>query len=334
MPHGTTTPERGHILVATEMGRLLGYTAYRVPRAEVRIAHLVVHSDARGRGVARLLVEELARRHRERRGIGLRCRRDWQANQAWPALGFVSVGELTGRGSDAAVPTEWWYDFGHPDLFSWAPGDSTLTAVIDANVFIDLHSSIPSDASTRTRQLIDALKDRVDLVVTPEPLNELHRQEDATERKRLIQIARTYPSLRGAISEVDGWADRLAGVSSQGTPSEQDRSDRRHVAWAAVAGAPIVVTRDRKARRALGVVAYETAGVTLCTPSTLASVLHEREHAGAFAPAALSATELSLRDISSKPDLAASLLSNGTGERRNHFDSRLEEVSAPGLVRA
>ena len=33
----------GHILVATRQGRLLGYTAYRVPRAEVRDRQLVVH---------------------------------------------------------------------------------------------------------------------------------------------------------------------------------------------------------------------------------------------------------------------------------------------------
>ncbi len=318
----------GHLLVAATQGRLLGYTAYRVPRAEVRIAHLVVHPDARRRGVARVLVEELARLHTERRGIGLRCRRDWAANRAWPALGFVPIGERPGRGSDAGVLTEWWYDFGHPDLFSWAPGDSTLTAVIDANVFIDLHGGDPGEASLRTRQLIGALTDRVDLVVTPELLNELHRQEDATKRQRLVQTAQAYPRLRGSIPEVDRWADRLARTVATRTTSEQDRSDRRHVAWAAATGVSIVVTRDRKARHALGLGAYETAGVTLCTPSTLGSVLHEREHAGAYAPAALSATELSMRDISGRPDFAASLLSNRTGERRRDFDRRLEEVSA------
>ena len=318
----------GHILVATRQGRLLGYTAYRVPRAEVRIAQLVVHPEARGRGVARALIEELARRHHERRGIGLRCRRDWAANQMWPALGFVSVGERAGRGADAGVLTEWWYDFGHPDLLSWAPGDSTLTAVIDANVFIDLHGSNPTGESLRTRQLIGTLTDRMDLVVTPELLNELHRQDDAAERKRLIQTALTYPSLRSSTPDVDRWVQRLAGTAAKRSMTDQDRSDRRHVAWAAAAGAPIVVTRDRKARRALTVVAYETAGVTLCTPSTLGSVLDEREHAGAYAPAALSATELSLRDISGHPDAAASLLSNGTGERRKDFDRRLEDVSA------
>ncbi|MDN5767770.1 MAG: GNAT family N-acetyltransferase [Humibacillus sp.] len=318
----------GHILVATEQGRLLGYTAYRVPRAEVRIAHLVVHPDARGQGISRVLVGELARRHHERRGIGLRCRRDWAANRVWPALGFVSVGEKPGRGSDAGVLTEWWYDFGHPDLFSWAPGDSTLTAVIDTNVFIDLHSDNPTKTSRTTRRLIGTLTDRVDLVVTPELLNELHRQEDAAERQRLIQTAQTYPSLPGSIPDVDSWAERLDKTAGQRKMSAQDRSDRRHVAWAAAAGAPIVVTRDRKARRTLKVVAYEAAGVTLCTPSTLASVIHEREHAGAYAPVALSATELLMREISSDPDAAGSLLSTGTGERRGDFDRRLEEISA------
>lgn len=317
-----------HILVATEGGQLLGYTAYRVPRAEVRIAHLVVHPDARERGVARVLVKELASRHHERRGIGLSCRRDWAANAMWPKLGFVSLGERPGRGSDGGILTEWWYDFGHPDLLSWAPGGSMLTAVIDANVFIDLHSRQSTETSQQTRQLIDALSDRVEIVVTPELLNELYRQEDPAERQRLMQTAQTYPRLRASVPEVDRWVERLAGTSSHPTTSEQDRSDLRHVAWAAASGAAIVVTRDRKARHTLKVVADEAAGVTVCTPGTLASVIHEREHAGAYAPAALSATELSLRDISSNPDLAAPLLSHATGERRRDFDRRLEEISA------
>ena len=56
---------------------------------------------------------------------------------------------------------------GTPTSLSWAPGDSTLTAVIDANVFIDLHGSNPTGESLRTRQLIGTLTDRMDLVVTP-----------------------------------------------------------------------------------------------------------------------------------------------------------------------
>lgn len=320
--------QAGHLVVATEHGVLLGYTAYRVPRSEVRIAHLVVSADARGTGVARALIAELTRRHPERRGIGLRCRRDWAANEVWPSLGFVSVGEAPGRGSDAAVLTEWWHDFGHPDLFSWAPGGSTLTVVVDTNVFIDLHGSESNQDSLRTKEVIESVADRIDLVVTPELLNELHRQEDAKERKRLIQIAQNYPRLPGSAAEVDRAAERLVAVGGQRTGSDQDRSDRRHVAWAAVAGVPIVITRDRGARRKMKAIAYETSGVVLCAPSTLAAVLDEREHAGAYAPAALSATELSLRDISTDPDLGESLLSHRTSERRKDYDRRLENVAS------
>lgn len=91
---------------------------------------------------------------------------------------------------------------------------------------------------------------------------------------------------------------------------------------------PIVLTRDRQARCTLKVVPYETAGLTLCRPSTWASVIHEREHVGAYAPAALSATELSMREISNDPDAAGPLINTGTSERRRDFDPGPEQVLA------
>ena len=193
----------GHILVAVQDEELLGYAAYRIPRNEVRLAHLVVKPEARGSGVARALIAEISSRHGARRGIGLRCRRDWEANRAWPALGFVSIGEREGRGSQRLPLTEWWLDFGHPDLLSWAPGDSIVTAAIDANVFIDLHTTTSSAEAIRTRQVIESLADRVDLVVTPELFNELNRQSDSTERTRLIGVAQTYPVVRAPAADVD-----------------------------------------------------------------------------------------------------------------------------------
>lgn len=318
----------GHILVAARGVEVLGYTAYRVPRNEVRLAHLVVATEARGQGVARALVEEITSRHSERRGIGLRCRRDLAAHNVWPKLGFVSIGERLGRGSDRQPLTEWWYDFGHPDLLSWAPGDSTVTAVVDTNIFIDLHASDLGDESLRTQQLIESLLDRVNLVVTPELFNELNRQPDAQERQRLMNVAQALPTLRARATDVDVMAkDLQAGLGAEAV-SEQDRSDVRHVAWAAVAGVSLVITRDYTARRRLQQAAQEIAGVTICEPSTLVAVVHEREEAGDYSPVAFSGTEFQMQDVSSNPELADSFLNTAVGERRKDYRARLARVSA------
>ena len=318
----------GHILVAVQDEELLGYAAYRIPRNEVRLAHLVVKPEARGSGVARALIAEISSRHGARRGIGLRCRRDWDANRAWPALGFVSIGEREGRGSQRLPLTEWWLDFGHPDLLSWAPGDSIVTAAIDANVFIDLHTPTSSAEAIRTRQVIESLADRVDLVVTPELFNELNRQSDATERTRLIGVAQTYPVVRAPAADVDAATWLLTSSLAFVPRTDQDRSDVRHIAWAKTAGVPVLITRDQPARRRWSDVAFEQAGVTICTPGALVAVVHEREEAGAYAPVALRATEFESRDISSHPDRALDLLAHAKGERRNDFERRLDVVAA------
>src|SRR5699024_2133702 len=93
----------GRILAAVEKApgtggaRVVGYAAFRLPRQEVALAHLVVTVGARGMGIARRLVDELSTRHSDRRGIRAKCRRDYPASSMWPELGFVAQGDLRGR---------------------------------------------------------------------------------------------------------------------------------------------------------------------------------------------------------------------------------------------
>ena len=307
----------------------MGYVAYRVPRDEVRIAQLVVDPESRGRGIARLLVDELKHTHASRRGIGLRCRRDWDASTAWPKLGFTSLGERPGRSAAGSLLTEWWLDFGHPDLMSWAPGETETAAIIDANVFLDLHGCVGPDAEL-TKQMLESLSDRLDLVVSAELLIELNRGEDPTERQRLIQLASArYPQVRADPAKVDEWSAQLMeSTNPSGDLSPQDRSDIRHVAWAAAAGVPIVLTRDDRASKRLEGVARAKADVIVCHPSTLPAVLHERESTGAYAPAALAGTQYEVQEITDNLALAADFLDTGASERRQHFDRRIRQLAA------
>jgi ribosomal protein S18 acetylase RimI-like enzyme len=54
---------QGTLLAATIGGRLAGYTLFGLPGQRVRLTHLCVDGEFQGRGIARLLVEEISARH-------------------------------------------------------------------------------------------------------------------------------------------------------------------------------------------------------------------------------------------------------------------------------
>lgn len=150
--------------------RLLGYAAFRLPRDEVVLAHLVVSESARRMGIARLLVEQLTLRFADRRGIAARCRRDYEANAMWPHLNFIALAERPGRSREGHPLTFWWKDHGHEDLMSWqGAAPSAVSVAIDMNVFLDLHGRMDTERALATRDLFDhQLEGRVQLLRQPE----------------------------------------------------------------------------------------------------------------------------------------------------------------------
>lgn len=140
--------------------------ALLVPRQEVRLAHLCVAPGWNGHEVAQRLVEEITRRHPDRRGIKLNCRRDYGLNGSWEKLGFVPLRDRPGRGSDRAVLTTWWKDHGLPDLshqtavtlaspLTWMTFDDNIGAGVPIGPGVwpvgrrDVARSAPSVALTR-----------------------------------------------------------------------------------------------------------------------------------------------------------------------------------------
>ena len=186
----------GHILTAIGDGPdadqdVLGYVAYRLPRDEVVVAQLVVNPKHRGSGVARALVQEISTRYQERRGIRLRCRRDYKVNQMWPRLGFVSRGERPGRSQQGSILTEWWRDHGHMDLMSWQGSPpQVIPVLIDSNVFFDLHPAGDGPSNPDVQVLKDLDGDRLDIILSPETLNEIQRNPSREDRIRLLSLAK------------------------------------------------------------------------------------------------------------------------------------------------
>lgn len=308
---------------------VLGYAAFRLPRQEVVLTHLVVNPRHRGHGVARALVRELTARYSSRSGIAARCRRDYPADKMWPKLGFVSRGDRPGRSAAGHPLTMWWYDHGHPDLIAWqGASPAVLAVVIDANVFIDLHGKGASPTAKETRGVLQGLNDRVEVLVSPETSTELNRLQDPLERSRLIQLAQSYPRLAVPGTEVERIQKAITAELGRAPTRTQDVSDLRQVAYASAAGVPVVVTRDRRSRNRLDAIAIDLAGVALTSPSELVTLVDESENEPAYAPEALLRTAYQRTEAG--PDDRAHLkefLANASGETRASFDLVNEALS-------
>lgn len=313
----------GRVLCATETEsaktqRLLGYVAFRLPGSQIKIAHLVVSPDSRRNGVAAALIRELRCRYPDRRGIYARCRRDYPAHAVWPRLGFTALGNRPGRSTQGHLLTDWCLDFGHRDLLTWEGAQrTTIPVVLDVNVFIALHGR---NSDSQLTQVMSALEDRLELLVTPELNNEINRLEDGTERERLLQVAQQYPRLPvppTAVAERE--AAILSGVAIK-PKRRQDVSDIRHIAYASAAGIDILVTEDRRARSRLRGAAAAHANITLTGVLNLVALLDEREGDPAYSPRALHETGFTLGEAKGDGSELPSFISTASSERRPEFE--------------
>ncbi|MDE0326361.1 MAG: GNAT family N-acetyltransferase, partial [Candidatus Poribacteria bacterium] len=100
--------EKGGVLGAkTDAGQLVGYLLYAANPSYFRLTHLCVLEEYRGQGIAKRLVNDLKDSTTTQRSIELNCRRDFPANDLWPELGFVTLGEKPSRSKNGHFLTIW-----------------------------------------------------------------------------------------------------------------------------------------------------------------------------------------------------------------------------------
>lgn len=235
----------GTLLVAVEGVEVLGYLAYRVTGTSAKVIHLCVGAAHRGRGVARVLAEELFRITSHLQDVRLWCREDYPLTNFWPRLGFVYAAEKSGRGKEGKK------------LFLWVRRNATQpllaaldaatrgkrqAVVIDMNVFLDFDRS--DDRAQESKGLLaDWLTDEVILCVTAELYNEFSRHSDAEIRSKRNSQASEFLLLEASAADARAAYDRIADVLPPAV-DDQDESDRRHLAHAVAKGAPYFITRD------------------------------------------------------------------------------------------
>lgn len=326
----------GMLLAAVCDGQLLGYALYSLPRQVVRLSHLCVAESARGRGIARLLVQAISSRHADRFGITLKCRNDYPAHELWPVLGFEAQGEVRGRSRQRLPLTVWWRDHGHPNLFSAAESIGLLRVAVDVNVFLDLESGSERQGVIASKALAaDWLADQLELVVTGELMHELARMPDGQEKSRQHQATSKYVRL----SVDDAAAKTLAKyimdhvLKTQDldlSADQADRSDVRHIAEASLAGVTVVATKDEKLLRWTAA-AVGVTGVRAMHPSDVILHVDELSRAQAYQPVELEDTGYRLAPVRSRMETELlTFLHSADGERKAEYLELIRGIAAGG----
>jgi GNAT superfamily N-acetyltransferase/predicted nucleic acid-binding protein len=282
----------GRILVALTQNSLLGYLLYRVARGRAAIVHLCVSKEARGRGVARLLVERLKNDTKSLEGIGLFCRRDYDINHIWSKFGFEAVSSKAGRGRDGEELTFWWFGHGHEDLFSRVSESDPARqrVVIDANVFYDIHTRDTLESEDSKSLLADWVQTSIELVITKEMRNEIDKGADEELRRSCRAEATRYITLPAD----DALFQQLCGELRPHFPEAvtlRDEADLRQVAYSIAGGAPFLVTRDQTLiERAEPL--YRRHGLKVLHPAELINHLDSIEREADYKPARIEGSRL------------------------------------------
>ena len=331
---------RGGLLAAVDSaqtlaGYLLFYQTTRSSVPEIHIAHLCVCGGFRGRGLARELVGNLREVSTHCRGVRVRCRRDFKAHSLWPRLDFHLVGESIGRAGKPV--SEWWLDFGVPDLFSQAASIelSTMTVVvIDACVFFAICDANETDSTESQALLADWLPESIALCVTPELRNEIGRSDCPNRRQDGLAAMSQFEELRHRIAQFRPVMSSLRRFLPA-DPSASDESDLRQLDHAICANATTFLTFDP---RLLGLdeEVYQEFGLTIQRPVDFISNMDSLEREQEYRPGRFFGSEISARRVKGEEiqDLSGSFQMHALGERRGTFIDRISAlVSIPDSTR-
>jgi len=317
--------ERGTLLVARTSDSVLGYVLYDLPRDEVRLRQLVTHPEKRKLGVARLLVDELVRRHSSRRGIVLECRRDYPVSAVWPVLRFVPIEERPGRSQDRLPLTIWYRDFGHPNLLTLTSAEfEQPIAALDTNIVIDLAVGANSNAETMS---VDWIRNAIRTAVTDQVFLELDTQPDPDIRNRHRRYAAGLARLD---ANPEAWEQHLAHFRAALPNSHKFDGDLRHAAMAVAGGARWLVTRDGRFSRPCREVIRDSCGLEVVSPGEFLLAVDALVRDDTYRPADLAGSSLRIREatLADLEMLSSDFVNQREGETLSAFRAQLERIAS------
>ena len=319
--------EKGYVLGAkTNGGCLVGYLLYGVYPNYFRITQLCVLEEYQRQGIAKQLVDNLKDTATTQKAIKLNCRRDFPANDLWAKLGFVALSEKPSRSGDGYFLTIWQLALvrdAQLQIFQAKTSSEALDIIIDAHIFFDfdepdIDKTIPSKVL-----LSDFLVDSLELWITDELLNEIHRQENPEKRKKSRNRAQNFSTVESDPRLVEEFGERLKEILPSDKPSQ--KSDIKHLAKAAASNVKIFVTRDGNLLKNAEKIA-DLTGLEVVNPAELIIQLHELSERQSYAPDRIAGLNLRWERLTANDlvDLRFDLFLNG--ERKGKFREKLESL--------
>lgn len=320
---------KGCIIAAiNKTGTLKGYLLYRVVRRgklwpEVVIVHLCVDERFRNQGTAKYLVDHIRDKiEKDYLGIGLWCRRDYNAHSFWQKAGFIPLSERDGRGGERL--TFWWMDFNRPSLFNQQKAENKVQAVIDANVLYDLQDEASIKTEESKALLADWLSDEIILMITDELFNEIDRNQDPNQREKRRGFAHGFTHVQTEPKKVEEIIPLLYTIIP---PSEdqQDLSDLKQLAHTIAGGINFFITRDQ---RLLGMAdeLIERFNIRVISPGFFIGQLDEIMREAEYQPKNLAGTNIKGAKIRSKDqaELEQTFLCSNKGEKGSAFSKKIK----------
>ena len=314
--------EKGTVLGAkADDGQLIGYLLYAAHYDYFRITHLCVVKEYQHQGIAKRLVNNLKGIADSQKVIKLNCRRDFPANNLWNKLGFVALGEKPGRSKEGHLLTIWHFMLAPEDqlqLFQAETSDETLDIIIDAQIFFDFYEPDSDKTKPSKTLLADFLVDSLNLRITDELFNEIHRHNDPEQREESRHKANNFFQVETNPHLVEDFDKLLRKFLPSDKPSQE--SDIRQLAKAAASNVNTFVTRDRNLLKKSEEIANRT-GLEVIDPVNLIIQLHELSERQSYSPNRIAGLNLWWHRLESK-DLASL-----------PFDSFLEHQETIGKFR-
>ena len=324
--------ERGNVLGAMDAdNQLVGYLLYGSTKNYFRIAHLCVSKQHRGQGIAKQLLNALKERRTNQGHIRLNCRRDFPAHNLWPKLGFIPIGDKTGRSAKGrSTLTTWHYNFVKDipqlSLFQAEISDDAVDVVIDAQIFFDFNEPDSDKAMPSKALLEDFLVDSLNIWIDDELLVEIDRKADAEWRRKSKQHSDDYLKISYDKQKSEEFEILLKGILPSCTRSDQ--SDIRHLSKTAASEASIFVTRDSVLLKKSKEI-HELTDLDVLSPEALITRIHEISDRKSYTSIRVSGFDvqwrrLTLEDIISLP--FDSFLN--PGERKGKLEEKLKAFFA------
>jgi ribosomal protein S18 acetylase RimI-like enzyme/predicted nucleic acid-binding protein len=259
---------RRQIYVAKADGIIVGYLLFSTnQRMEVRIAHLVVAKEYRGKGISNSLLNQLKSDFCDYTRIRLHCRADYDAAKIWPRLGFVACRRKVGK-SGCHELIVFQYRLKDMPLFDELDEDAALPVVVcDANVFMDMRYPERERHESAMGLQADWLVGELEFKYTEEILNDFSRLPSPSSNQMSLFVRSNWEQVAASQNEIE-LNRKIVRKILGGPKNDSAASDQSHLAIAAASGAIAFATYDEELLRKSSELFNET-GLRVQRPSEI-----------------------------------------------------------------